>query len=339
MGIVSDYLRDLIIRQVSEKGIVVWFDPERHYQQFTQTLAIPDTTIACYKGSFFALRYQVDALLEGETPPHLVIYVPLAEEDTQQALIELSAAGIVLKPGRAARPGNARLWVVAKGALRDRRTPKELSEIENQVEEGKLSLADLDRLAEQDGFGVLAILFEKTDPASVALALLGSTRSDAEIQAKQAGAEIARLLTDTFGLDLPPTETLEEWRTRLARHLLCTDLLATLHGSIPSQLASINVAPNERTRAACLDLVRTWRRLRDLDESYTHAASRIEQELKLSGIAFELEQIRDCETFAAIEYVLQTAVESALLANPSDALLTLVQHRKTGYWRRHQPES
>ncbi len=338
MGIVSNYLRDLIIRQVSEKGIVVWFDLEGHYQQFTQTLAIPDTTIACYEGSFFALRYQVDALLESETTPHLVVYVPLAEEDTQHALIELSAAGVVLKPGHAARPRNTRLSVVAKGALRDRRTPKELSEIENQVEEGKLSLANLDQLAEQDGFGVLALLFEKTDPASVALAMLGSTRSDAEIQAKQAGAEIARLLTDTFGLDLPSTETLEEWRTRLARHLLCTDLLANLHGPIPSQLASINVAPNERTRAACLDLARTWRRLRDLDESYTRAASRIEQELQLGGIEFELEQIRDCETFAAIEDALQTAVESALLVNPSDALLTFVQQRKTGYWSTHQPE-
>src|SRR5215472_4082938 len=187
MGIVSDYLRDLIIRQ---KGIVVWFDPEGHYQQLAQRLSIPDATIACYEGSFFALRYQVDALLEGETPPHLVVYVPLAEEETQHALIELSAAGVVLKPGHAARTRNTRLSVVAKGALRDRRTPKELAELEKQVEEGKLSLANLDQLADQDGFGVLAILFEKTDPVSVALAVLGSTRLDAEIEAKQAGAEI-----------------------------------------------------------------------------------------------------------------------------------------------------
>jgi hypothetical protein len=338
MGTVSDYLRDLIIRQVNEKGIVVWFDPEGNYQQFTQTLAIPNTTIACYAGSFFALRYQVNAQMEGETPPRLVVYVPLAEEETQHALIELSAAGVVLKPGHAARPRNTRLSVIAKGALRERRTPKELSEIENQVEEGKLSLANLDQLADQDGFGVLAILFEKTDPASVALALLSSTRSDAEIQAKRAEAEISRLLIDTFGLDLPLTETLEEWRTRLARHLLCTDLFASLHGPIPSQLANINVAPNERTRAACLDLTRTWRRLRNLDESYTRAANRIEQELKLDGIAFELEQIRDCETFAVIEYALQTAVESAVLASPSDALITFVQLRKTSYWSTHLPE-
>ncbi len=338
MGIVSDYLRDLIARQLSEKGIIVWFDPEGHYREFAQTLAMPNTTIARYEGSFFSLRYQVDALMEQDEPPRLVVYIPLAEEDTQHALIELSGAGVILKPGNPARPCNTRLSVVAKGALRDRRTPRELAELENQVEEGKLSLADLDRLADQDGFGVLAILFEKTDPTSIALALLGSTRSDAEIQAKQAGAEIARLLTDTFGLDLPPTETLEEWRIRLARHLLGTDLLANLHGPIPSQLASISVAPSGRIRAACLDLVSTWRRLRDLDESYARAASRIEQELQLGSIEFKLEQIRDCETFAAIEDALQTAVESALLANPSDALLTFVQQRKTGYWSLHQPE-
>ena len=188
MGIVSDYLRDLIARQLSEKGIIVWFDPEGHYREFAQALAMPDTTIARYEGSFFALRYQVDALMEQDEPPRLVVYIPLAEEDTQHALIELSAAGVILKPGNAARPRNTRLSVVAKGALRNRRTPKELAEIEKQVEEGKLSLADLDRLADQEGFGVLAILFEKTDPTSVALALLGSTRSDAEIVAKQAGA-------------------------------------------------------------------------------------------------------------------------------------------------------
>src|SRR5262249_34829112 len=151
---------------------------EGDYQEFVQTLVIPDTTIACYEGSFFALRYQVDALLEDDTRPQLVVYVPLAGEDTQHALIEFLCAGFILQPGHAARQRNARLAVVAKGALRDLRTPKELAEIEKQVDEGKLSLPDLDHLAAQDGFGVLAILFEKTDPLSVALAFLGSTHID-----------------------------------------------------------------------------------------------------------------------------------------------------------------
>ncbi|HEU5369134.1 MAG TPA: PglZ domain-containing protein, partial [Ktedonobacterales bacterium] len=338
MGIVSDYLRDLVARQVSEKGVVVWFDPEGQYQAFVQALTIPHSTIARYAGSFFALRQQVDALLEQDEPPRLVVYVPLAEEATQNALIELVSAGTTLKPGHAARPRNTRLSVVAKGALREAMTESELADIEKQVEEKKLSLADLDRLADQGGTGVLVLLFESSDPAHVALALLDSTRYDAQIQAKQAQSEIARPLKDAFGVDLPPTETLEEWRVRLARHLLCTDLLASLRGPLPPQLVTLTVAPDERARAACLDLARTWRQRRDLDDSYARYASRVEGELGLGGIAFALEQLQGCETFAAIEHTLQTAVESALLAHPSDDLLALVQRRKSGYWSAHQPE-
>ena len=338
MGIVSEYLSDLIVRQVNEKGIVVWYDPEGHYQAFAQSLALPDTTIARYEGSYFALRQQVDALLEQDAAPRLVVYVPLAQEETQHALVELCAAGAVVKPGQAARPRNTRLSVVAKGALRELRAPKELTEIEKQVEEGKLSLEELDHLAAQEGFGVLALLFEKTDPASVALAWLGSAQYDAELAAKQAEAELARLLSDAFKLALPPGETLEEWRVRLARHLLCTDLLASLRGPVPPQLASLSVAPDERSRAACLDLTRTWRRLRDLDESYSRSASRVEQELGLASISFPMEQIRECETFAALEQALQTAVESWLLARRSDDLLALAQQRKSGYWSIHLPE-
>ena len=33
-------------------------------------------------------------LLEGEEPPRLVVYVPLAEDETEDALIELTAAGV-----------------------------------------------------------------------------------------------------------------------------------------------------------------------------------------------------------------------------------------------------
>jgi hypothetical protein len=338
VGIVSEYLRDLVARQVNERGIVVWFDPEGHYRTFAEALSLPDTAVAHYEGSFLALRHQVDALLEGESPPRLVVYVPLAEEATQNALIELIAAGATLKPGHAARPRNTRLSVVAKGALREKLVPQELAEIEKQVEEGKLSLADLDRLAEQGGSGVLVLLFGKSDPQHVALSLLSSTRYDADIQTKQAEAEIARLLKDAYGLDLPPDKTLEEWRLRLARHLLCTDLLASLSGPLPPQLATLHVAPDEWTRAACLDLARTWRRLRDLDESYLRYASQVEQELGLAGITFTLEQISQCETFAALEQALQTAVESWLLIKLADVLVALIQQRKTGYWSTHLPE-
>ena len=46
MGVVADYLHDLIARQVDEHLLVVWFDPERHYADFAAELALPETTVA-----------------------------------------------------------------------------------------------------------------------------------------------------------------------------------------------------------------------------------------------------------------------------------------------------
>ena len=63
MGSVTDYLVNLIARQVEESWLVVWYDPDKHYQTFTQNLLLPGTTIVRYAESFFALRHAVEPLL------------------------------------------------------------------------------------------------------------------------------------------------------------------------------------------------------------------------------------------------------------------------------------
>jgi len=45
MGKVTEYLINLITKQVENNGIVVWYDPEKTYTGVIETLSIPDTTI------------------------------------------------------------------------------------------------------------------------------------------------------------------------------------------------------------------------------------------------------------------------------------------------------
>src|SRR6478672_2374242 len=100
VGIVSDYMRDLLKKQVDDKRLVVWFDPDGHYRAFARALTLPETTIARYDGSFFALRRAIDPLLNDDDPPRLLVYAPIAEEATDDALIELTSPGATLKPGQ-----------------------------------------------------------------------------------------------------------------------------------------------------------------------------------------------------------------------------------------------
>lgn len=102
MGLVSDHLRDLVGRQVKESGLVVWFDPEEHYREFVADLALPDTTVEVCGESFFELRHRIEPHLGGndDAPPRLLVYIPKGEDETKDALVELTAPGVVMRPGR-----------------------------------------------------------------------------------------------------------------------------------------------------------------------------------------------------------------------------------------------
>lgn len=70
MAKLTEYIISLIQKQVKEKGIVVWYDPERSYTDFVQTLSLPGTTLLHYTDSFFKLRNEIDPLVEflGDEP-------------------------------------------------------------------------------------------------------------------------------------------------------------------------------------------------------------------------------------------------------------------------------
>src|SRR5271166_4728547 len=98
MGIVTESLVQLIAKQVDEKGLVVWYDPEQAYAKAAAELSIPSATVARYDGSFFRLRKQIDHLLDDQQPPRLVVYLPIERTETHSALIELDCAGVIMQP-------------------------------------------------------------------------------------------------------------------------------------------------------------------------------------------------------------------------------------------------
>ncbi len=84
---VTQYLCNLIAKQVEDRRLVVWYDPEQVYTEVAASLSLPHTTVARYEGSFFKLRREIDHLLNGQQPPRLVIYVPKDRGQTYDALV------------------------------------------------------------------------------------------------------------------------------------------------------------------------------------------------------------------------------------------------------------
>ena len=293
MAIVTEYLYQLIAKQVEDRGLVVWYDPEKAYAQAAVGLALPKTTIARYTDSFFRLRHEIDQQLNDGQPPRLVVYVPMSQDQTNDALIELEAAGVIMRPGQQPPNRNTKLAVVARNALRSILGDDQVSEIEKQVDSGKLSLADLNALAEKgkDTTGVLSLIFGTANPPEVALAFLNDQHRDAEIEKKAAQKELRGLLQVTFNIELPASIALANLRERLARYVLLTDLITALGSKTPASLSSVKVATSPGGVDSCVRLARSWRNNRDARDSYVDAAKMTEQEYKLAQIAFDLPTI------------------------------------------------
>jgi hypothetical protein len=242
MSIVIEYLFNLIAKQVEDHGLVVWYDPEHAYTAAAASMHWPATTVARYDGSFFQLRQSIDHLLNDQQPPRLVVYVPVERTNTHAALVELEAAGVIMQPGQQPPSRNTRLAIVARHALRPLLGEGTTADIERQIEAGKLSLADLDKLADKGktiSTGVLALIFGHANPQEVALAFLNSDQYDGAIEQKSARGELFELLQQAYDIALPPALTLAEARDRLARHILLTDLIQGLGDTVPAPLAAV----------------------------------------------------------------------------------------------------
>lgn len=368
MAVVTEHLEQLIAKQVDDKGLVVWYDPEQAYGSAAVELTLPNTTVARYDGSFLKLRKEIDHLMNDGQPPRLVVYVPIEREKTHAALIELDAAGVVMQPRQQPPSCNTRLSVVARNALKPILGEDQLGEIEQQVEVGKLSLADLNSLAEQGidiSTGVVKLIFGTANPQEVALAFLHDDEHDNEIEKKEAGKELRHLLQVSYDIELPATEALSNWRVKLGRHVLLTDLFAALKKNTPSSVSSVSVARSTGGVDACVRLTRTWRNSREHRDSYVAVANKVEQEFStlfeqwkpFSG-AWEdaqtkgnesvrecgsefLEQrrgiFRQCETLLAVETDLLQYVEGALLRAATPELLELATIRMSGFWANVNP--
>jgi hypothetical protein len=345
MGIVTTHLFALIAKQVEEHRLVVWYDPEKAYAAAAAALQLPNTAVACYNGSFFQLRNDIDSLLNDEQPPRLVVYVPAERGDTHNALIELEAAGVVLQPGQQPPNRNTRLAVVARNALKTLLGDETAAEIAKQVEAGKLSLADLNALADKGkdiSTGILSLIFGTAHPQEVALAFLNSSTFDNEIESKAARQELVGLLERAFEMTFPQHASLTDIRETLGRHVLLTDLVTALGDVVPSSLAAVKVATTPSAVAGCVGVARHWRLRRDVRESYVSAAKRVEQSLGplslvISPLWLETRDngqrtIDHLETFLALERALMQYVEHALLASADETLLALAQSRLSRFW-------
>ncbi len=94
MGVISEAIEKLVGEYVRDRGLVLWFDPERHYEAVVRNLSAGQEYLLVFDGSFYKLRLEAEPFLRGLDPPKLLVYLPVSWEEAQEPLAEMLALGV-----------------------------------------------------------------------------------------------------------------------------------------------------------------------------------------------------------------------------------------------------
>jgi hypothetical protein len=109
-----EYLTNQLKDKLLQRRVVVWYDPQHEFAPFIDSLqpegaeedavrkiTVGDTIakIATYRGSYFALRREVEPFVEATRPSPILIYVGGEHRDRKSSvLMELERAGTCYEP-------------------------------------------------------------------------------------------------------------------------------------------------------------------------------------------------------------------------------------------------
>src|SRR5262249_27514483 len=151
---------------------------------------------------FFPLREKLEPFLEyvmedGRAsddcgvPPKVVVYVPMSRAESDHALIEAETSGVVVEPGVSA-DRNTRLSSIVEQVFSEV-APEKATHVARQVDEGLLTLAEVDQMAEEAGsvgMGTLKLIFELASPVDVLLSFIAGDEFDSKIDEKRGLEEL-----------------------------------------------------------------------------------------------------------------------------------------------------
>jgi hypothetical protein len=260
---------------------------------------------------------------------------------TAFALIEAETAGVVVEPGAETPESNSRLRVQAEAFFLEV-APEKAAHLARQVEEGLLTLEDLDRISEEVGSitsGALKLVFGAASPIESIIEFASGSGKDAKISEKKALEELRSLVQSELGLDFGDTSFPEEARRSLRRMILLAEFTAAIpETGRPAALSTVSFPEKPVQLDGLRHLCDTWRHRVDFRDGYIQAARELEKAAGIAQMKLNPGDVEAVETFSCIESLLIRSAQASLFEGRIEEAQCLAESRKKSFWSREQPE-
>jgi hypothetical protein len=340
MGVITEAIEKLVGEYVRDRGLVLWFDPERHYEAIVRGLNAGQETVLLFHDSFYKLRLEAEPFLRGLDAPKLLVYLQVAWEKAEEPLAEMLALGIDLRPGVSGNR-NTRLAVVARKALKGRVADARLADLDRQIEQGRLTLAELEDWEAESGGAplstALTVHFGTPIVTEAALEFLARPERDSELVSRNGLADWAQALSAHYGLAVEAGASPVTLRTLLARQALTCELLETLRSEVPESLQHVISAADAPVARRAAELAKEWRNRRDIAGTYPATAAEVSKSLHLESIDFTDSALECVETFLSLERRLLGRVAARMIPDPN--VVNIAESRLKGFWAEQDTES
>lgn len=322
----ADALRGALAAQLAEKcsrhHLVVWDDPDRHYEEVVESVVPAGWGLERYGGSWWDLRRRVEPGFSAPVPPKLVVYVPAP-----------APSGDPLEEVRQAGGGFKRLLAtLLKDALGSEVGASRLSELTARcstllaVEDALAGGSDLDP-------AVVAATGAHDAEGALAAVLVGTLAPDL---VAEAAPRLAELALRHVGARLDASD-LSGTRSALARHVVLA-LVAdsagdaavnTLTGSWrPLTSAQARTAQDVVERASGPETLARWGELADQASA----------EVGLSELEWT-DGLESCDVARALDELAYHEAARRLASDPGAALALAAARMGRSRWLRWRDES
>ena len=337
---IKTYLKNLIHTNLNEYGVVVWYDPDRYYTDFTKSGEIKNTRVILYEGSYFKVRAEVDKFFREDKKPKFIIYINEKRDNHNQPLIEYEKAGCVLQPGGSIEQNTAPV-IVVREALNNLVPAEFLQHITSKVDDGAISLNEAEKLASEVAehkSGTLSLIFGTDNSNDILLSFLTSSRFDENIVEKKSQRELVDLMTLICGIPFAPEKKFDELREAVAEVMLLAEYTDHLPSEAASKYATLSLPANKAIRNSLRGFLDNWRQRADSSDSYREYAERVEKKYKIHEDNLGLNKLLEIETFPVIEELIMRELVNSDITSEAATLLDIIERRRGMFWARQIPE-
>lgn len=333
--LIKNYIEQLIKKQVEERGIVVWYDPDGYYKSMINEINWTNVPLIKHEGSYYDVRFKAEQYFDGITRNKILIYLNTKRDTNNFPLIELEKAGCVIEPhGPVER--NTNLTVVIKEAFSEKISEELIRNICEKIEDKTIAIDEIEKIVESAksiDTAALSIIFNTNEPQSIILNFLTNQSLDKSIQEKKLEKELSKLIHMHLGIEVKASFSLRQLRNKTIETVLMVDFIDSLkNGPIKEKYKGLNLPNKDNYISSIKGIVNLWRNRSDITEEYIRESEKVQKVYGVTSETFTPKDIINIHTFSVIDTILIDTCLTEGDIKKLSSLQEIVGKRRNAFW-------